>query len=170
MAGEDAWPGDISRRRLPLHRRARFSSQGFFPQRRFRIAGIRPSARCCANGDGILLNRKHGRESARPGNICAGDARRTAARASVRGFFPQRRFRIAGMRPSARCCANGDGILLNRKHGRENARPGDVLRRRRPPHRRACLHSRDSSRQRRFRVASKRFCRWDVSQAAAAFS
>ena len=112
------WPGKREarqhlRRRLPLHRRARFSSQGFFPQRRFRIAGIRPSARCCANGD---------------------------------------------------------GILLNRKHGRENARPGDVLRRRRPPHRRACLHSRDSSRQRRFRVASKRFCRWDVSQAAAAFS
>ena len=37
------------------------------------------------------------------------------------------------------CCANGDGILLNRKHGRKNAWPGDVLRRRRPPYRRACL-------------------------------
>ena len=36
--------------------------------------------------------------------------------------------------------SSGDGILLNRNMAGENARPGDVLRRRCPPHRRACLH------------------------------
>ena len=57
----------------------------------------------------------------------------------------------------------------SRKHGRENAWPGDILQRRRPPHRRVCLHPRDSSRQQRFRIAGK-CCRRGVAQMATVFS